>query len=656
MVLLSNLEKKSRSQKLVIGLIPRVEICVKNKALYLKPRLIPLRNKLRFKFIPFYQEHLMRIVTLFMLSIQLLSASDGLNLKYEVDLTKFESDSFYVKLDVTGIKDESALFQFAATAPGTYQVMDVGRFVGGFQAWDSKGGQLPVEQASINQYKISDAKKLARITYRVDDTQGNPMKENLIYPMCGSNLEKDNVILNGQMVYGYFKNFQSNPIDVKFIYPKEWSVGTALTEKKGVYTAENYDHIVDSPVMFGRLTHAQTKVGGADIHVYSYSKNDIVTADSLLGQMKTMLEAAEKFLGKLPVKRYAFLFNWRTDLPGAYGAWEHSYSSLYAMPEQPLSVAGPQAVSFAAHEFFHIVTPLNIHSEIVGAFNFEKPIASEHLWLYEATTEWAAQMMQIRGGMISEAEFIDRIEQKLKVSDFFSPRVSLVDLSKGSFDSLADQYINIYQRGAYTMMLFDMRLLELSKGKMGWNDVIKKLASEYGPKKSFPEKEFFDIVVKMTYPEMIDFFARYIKGSEKVPMKEYLAKVGYNYVEETETGKFKGSAGSFQAGFNDGKVVVGKVTENDSINMVTGLQVGDALIKLSYHDKTVSFFDHSMRGFIDEMQWGDDFTLTVLRGGQEMDLHGKSGRKPITVKHQITPMETLTAEQKEFRKMWLTNN
>jgi hypothetical protein len=57
----------------------------------------------------------------------------------------------------------------------------------------------------------------------------------------------------------------------------------------------------------------------------------------------------------------------------------------------------------AAHEFFHVVTPLNIHSEIIEHFNFVMtPVPSRHLWLYEGTTEWAAHAMQLRAGLEDE--------------------------------------------------------------------------------------------------------------------------------------------------------------------------------------------------------------------------------------------------------------
>ncbi len=99
-----------------------------------------------------------------------------------------------------------------------------------------------------------------------------------------------------------------------------------------------------------------------------YSLHDQINADQLRDAMRDMLNAAGEFLGKLPVDHYTFLYYF--ELVGQ-GAWEHSYGSEYSLPERPYTPAyGKQITDIAAHEFFHVVTPLNLHSEIIEHFNF----------------------------------------------------------------------------------------------------------------------------------------------------------------------------------------------------------------------------------------------------------------------------------------------
>jgi predicted metalloprotease with PDZ domain len=109
-------------------------------------------------------------------------------------------------------------------------------------------------------------------------------------------------------------------------------------------------------------------------------------------------------------------------------------------------------------------------------------------------------------------------------------------LSKLAFTSFSDsgqvQYGNIYQRGAIVAGLLDIRLLELSNGKRGLRDVVVDLSHSFGKKKAFPEDSLFAILTRRTYPEIGDFMARYIKGTEHPPIKEYYAKLGIILTED----------------------------------------------------------------------------------------------------------------------------
>ena len=61
------------------------------------------------------------------------------------------------------------------------------------------------------------------------------------------------------------------------------------------------------------------------------------------------------------------------------------------------------------------------------------------------------------------------------------------------------QFLNFYNKGAVTAALLDIRLLELSGGKRGLREVYLELLNKYGKDKPFPEDDFFQIFVDMTY-------------------------------------------------------------------------------------------------------------------------------------------------------------
>jgi len=572
-------------------------------------------------------------------------------LVYHVNLNDRADDQFKVILHIKDgrLSAKNAIYQFASTAPGTYQVMDMGRFVRSFKAFDKKGKELTTEKVSVNQWKINKVEKATKIEYSIAETWDTPVKEHRIYLMCGSSLEKDHALINGQTVFGFPQGMQGTPLKIKIDYPKEWMVGTALDKnKEGYFMADNYDHIVDSPILMGRLTKASTMLGKVPVDIYTYSKTDKIKSEYLLEAMADMLKAAQAFLKELPVDRYTFLYHFEDR---TMGAWEHSYSSEYVYREAPWTPGyAKRLVSTAAHEFFHVVTPLNIHSEIIEQFNFEKPTPSEHLWLYEGTTEWASHIMQLRYGLTKLDDFFKQWTRKITIDQqYFDKNYSLSKLAMTSFTKPGQrQYGNIYMRGALVAGLLDIRLLELSKGKRGLREVVLDLAKKYGKSKAFSEKTFFEDFTKMTYPEIGEFFKQYVKNANPLPYKEYFDKIGVSYYKEKNMGKKAGL--SYRVSLNQGKFMVAR-TQDETGDL---LKVGDEIVAMDGTKLT----QKNARATFDKLlkqKAGTEYTMKVKREGKVLPLALKTFAQKDIKKHYFELNPNATPAQKKLRERWLKN-
>jgi predicted metalloprotease with PDZ domain len=118
--------------------------------------------------------------------------------------------------------------------------------------------------------------------------------------------------------------------------------------------------------------------------------------------------------------------------------------------------------------------------------------------------------------------------QKIRSDEgFFDQDYSLSKLALTSYTAEGQrQYANIYQRGAIVGSLLDLRLLKLSNGEYGLQELLLELAERYGQSRPFPEDEFFDIVTEMTFPEIGEFFEAYVRGTEPLPIDEYYGWIG----------------------------------------------------------------------------------------------------------------------------------
>ena len=565
--------------------------------------------------------------------------------KFIIDLSDTTTHTFNITLYPEQLTDKNKIYQFAASAPGTYELMDIGKYVKSFHAFDNAGKEIPTKQVTTNQWEISTPTQTKKVEYSVSDTWHSKTKTHAIYLMSGSSLEKDNSLINPHCLLGYFEGMQSEPVYVKINHPAGWETGTALTQNsEGYYVADTYDRVVDSPILLGRLSEAETKIGKCLIKIYTYSKTDMVKSSDILASVTDILNAEDKFTDGLPVDHYTFLFHFE-DVTN--GAWEHSYSSEYIYKEMPIEELVKGTLhGFIAHEFFHIITPLNIHSQLVEPFNFVTPVMSQHLWFYEGTTEWAAWILQLRAGLISLDDYLRNTRTELLTSEYFRKDLSLRDLSLNAY-KFPDQYQNIYLKGPVTAALLDIEILKLSDGKKGLREVILDLSKKYGVRKTFDEDKFFDEIASMTYPEIKTFIDKYIIHAEPLPLKEYFSWLGIDYEELRGIDSTK-----FELGFGIGvagqRIVIASVPDTNS----TLMRTGDIINKL--YDTPITI-ESAQTAFMQlhGKKPGDEIKLVLTRDGKDFDVLWKL--VPAQKKHYFEVLPSPTPDQLALRDAWLHN-
>ena len=145
--------------------------------------------------------------------------------KFIVDLSDTATHTFNITLYPEQLTDKNKIYQFAASAPGTYELMDVGRYVRSFHAFDNSNKEISTKQVSKNQWEISTPTQTKKIEYSVSDTWHANVNELGIYLMTGSNLEKDNALINPHCLFGYFEGMQSEPVYIKINHPAGWETG-----------------------------------------------------------------------------------------------------------------------------------------------------------------------------------------------------------------------------------------------------------------------------------------------------------------------------------------------------------------------------------------------------------------------------------------------
>jgi len=610
------------------------------------------------------------LVSLLSLATLQLSAQ---TYEYKVDLNNTANDQLTVELKVPTLKQKDLYFHLPAMVPGTYSVYNFGRFVSDFKAFDQEGKELSVEHPDANTWKIINAKTAAKITYKVEDTW-DTNKSNVIFEPAGTNIDKDVFVFNNHGIFGYFKKYEKLPYKIEVDRPKELFGGTAMKRIGGdvdtdIFETDSYNSLVDNPIMFCAADTAMFQVGEASILVHTYSPTGRVKSKDLTADIKPILEAQREYLGgKLPVDHYAFLIFLNKEgglyLSGSAGALEHSYSSFYCLFEGDPAGISQTVRDVAAHEFFHIVTPLNIHSKEIHNFDFINPEMSKHLWLYEGGTEYAAQHVQVKQKLVPIEQFLAAMSQKMRQAEMFNESIPFTTMSETCLDENKSQYSNVYLKGALINMCLDMELRKLSKGNYGTQNLMNDLAKKYGIDKPFKDKCLFKEIGKVTgyKKEMKAFFASYVDGTTPLPIESLMKDFGIDYKAKGTITELSPFGFNINTGvtFNFAKKLIEiKGSGIDAFGKdILGLEGGDLLYKWQGQELTMQTLQSVLGQHQMAAKEGFDLSVTVLRKNaageyEEKELKGALRKVPVEVTHALFVNDKASAEQVKLRKAWL---
>ena len=477
----------------------------------------------------------------------------SLPIETSINLSNIVDDKAPVTINPGRFTTETVTYRLPRVVQGTYSVSDFGKYVDDFKAIDYAGNELPVNKVDTNSWTITNAKELDKITYYVNDTydietSGGIGKDTPFSP-SGTNIEPNNYVLNLHGFIGYFDSLKNNQYKLDVTASTDFIRTSALQNVSSKvsedgkttttsYFAPRYFDITDNPMMYGNLDVEEFQVGDINIVLSVYSPNKVHSAKSLKDVVFKMMKAQKAYLGDINSTPrydiYLYLSEGKEDSPKGFGALEHHTSTVVVLPESMNDDAIAEAmIDVVSHEFFHIVTPLSVHSEDVHYFDYNNPTFSKHLWMYEGVTEYFATLFQVDQGLVEEKDFYNKIMEKIESSKRYNDAMSFTIMSENILkDPYKDQYINVYQKGALIGMCVDILMREGSNGNRGILSLMKELSNKYGKNKPFEDDKLIEEITAMTYPSVGEFLNTHVVGDIPINYNEFFAKVGLEIAED----------------------------------------------------------------------------------------------------------------------------
>ena len=559
-----------------------------------------------------------------------------------LDLVNVQNDKVSVTVSTPAFSSPTVTYQLPKIIPGTYAIADYGRFVEEFRAYDKSGNALPVSMLDSNSWVISNANSLARLTYKVNDTydteEGDAFAEGskTIFSPAGTNiLAGKQFMLNMCGFVGYFTDKANIVYKVAIVHPENLQASSSLEDAdpaKGtdVFSVSRYAELVDHPIMYAAPDIASSRIGSMDLILSIYSpRNKSISTKVFMPDLEKMIRAQKAYLGSINnTKKYAVLTyistNAKDDAHG-FGALEHNTSTTAVFGE---NMKSKELIHVISHEFFHTLTPLNVHSKEIQDFDFNSPKMSAHLWMYEGFTEYFANHFQVHQGLMTEDQFYAKIAEKDKLSkQMYSDKQSFTEMSKNVLDpTMKAQYPNVYQKGALMAMCIDIMLREASGGKSGILELMGRLSKKYGPTKPFDDKDLIPEITAMTNPEVGTFLQDHVVKGIPIDYENYLKRVGVTRAvvkEPTLVVFITGKGVNVLVDTVNKKAIAVMPDASNAFMTSMGIQNGDEIIEMNGSPVDASNPTNVLiAGYgIDE---DEPITMKVKRNGQVVELKGKA--------------------------------
>lgn len=290
--------------------------------------------------------------------------------------------------------------------------------------------------------------------------------------------------------------------------PDAWQAICALPTQKidvrgfGVYKAEDYDELIDSPITLGSFWRGAFRAGGIT-HLFAVSGAPVAfDGKRLLADAKRICEAEIRFWhgekGTPPFKRYVFMLN---VMGQGYGGLEHRASTALLCQRSSLPRQGERKsaslrpeyqtlLGLISHEYFHAWNVKRMRPIALKQFDYARENYTELLWFFEGFTSYYDDLLLRQAGLIRAEEYLKQLAANMDAVEA-TPGRKRQSVAQASFDAWIKYYrpdentpnatVSYYRKGALVALCLDLTLRLEGRGTL--DAVMRALwnASKGGP-------------------------------------------------------------------------------------------------------------------------------------------------------------------------------
>jgi predicted metalloprotease with PDZ domain len=389
------------------------------------------------------------------------------------------------------------LFMLPAWIPGSYMIRDFARNIVRISAL-AAGRRVGIEKLDKHTWRAAPVKGTLEVAYEVYAWD---------LSVRAAHLDETHGFFNGTSVFLLPIGHEHAACSVDVLPPAgdrfaDWRVITGLAAARttrrlgfGTYLARDYDELIDCPVETGEFEHGRFDVLGVPHDIAVTGRVPRLDIKRLTGDLALICEQQVRLFEprtrKAPFTRYCFM---TLAVGDGYGGLEHRNSTALICKRDDLPFVGMKDATeayrnflgLASHEYFHSWNVKRIKPAAFVPYDLTQENYTSLLWAFEGITSYYDDLMLVRAGLLTPAQYLDTVGKTLTAVMQRSSRLKQ-SVAQSSFDAWIKYYrqdenapnsvVSYYQKGALVALALDLAIRAGTSGRRSLDDVMRLLWS-----------------------------------------------------------------------------------------------------------------------------------------------------------------------------------
>jgi predicted metalloprotease with PDZ domain len=464
--------------------------------------------------------------------------------------------------------------------PGSYLIREYSRNIEAISVSDAVGKPLVFAKSSKNRWRVeTGGAPEIRFSYQVYCREMS-VRTNWV--------EAQFALINGAPTFVTLPECLTHPHEIGFVLSKPWQatmtgLPAAPDGQPHHYVAENYDMLVDSPILCGNPAVYEFGVDGIPHFLVNEGEAAVWDGPRSAADAEKIVRRHKALWGALPYTKYVFL----NLLNEANGGLEHRNSmcvmtSRWATRTQRSYLNWLHLVS---HEFFHVWNIKLLRPVELGPFDYENENYTRSLWVAEGITDYYGPLTVRRAGLSTTDEYLAALSEVIRLLQS-TPGRQAQSVEEASWDAWIKLYrpdensvnstISYYVKGAVVAWLLDARLRKITKQSQSLDDLMRLALARFAGERGFTPEDFKALASEAAGADLSDFFRHTVESTEELDYSEALEWFGLQFKPQE---KSKTSGLGAETRIDNGRILVTKVPR-DSAAWQAGLNADDEVVAI----------------------------------------------------------------------------